>query len=360
MSSDDISLLATKRVRGLTPYLSARRIGGQGHTFLNANEAPSASAFLMSSQKLNRYPDCQPAEVLEAYAAYAGVSPENVLVSRGSDEVIGLLIRTFCEPDEDSIIICPPTYGMYRVSADTNGARVLEIPPREDFSPDAAAIAKALAAPENRVKLVFLCSPNNPTGDTVKREDLLEILEAARGRAIVVADEAYIEFCPEDTFADLLPANPHLVITRTLSKAFGLAGIRCGFALGNPEVLKLLLKVIDPYPICDPVAQIAVQALSKNGIEIMKARVRELNARKESFIKEVSQLSRTEEVFGTKPNYVLFRFRDGEEVFREFARRGVILRDFNDKPRLRDCIRITIGSEQEMQEVLRILKELDK
>ncbi len=358
--SFDISSLATARVRALSPYMSARRIGGMGHTFLNANEAPASAAFLMGSQKLNRYPDCQPAEVLEAYAAYAGVSPENVMVSRGSDEAIGLLIRTFCEENRDSIIICPPTYGMYRVSADTNGARVLEVPPREDFSPDTAAIRNTLQNPENRVKLVFLCSPNNPTGETVKREDLLEVLDAARDKALVVVDEAYIEFCPEDTLADLLPENPHLVITRTLSKAFGLAGIRCGFALASPDVIKLMLKVIDPYPICDPVAQIAVQALSKNGLEIMRARVRELNDRKERFIAEVKKLSRTGEVFGTKPNYVLFRFRDGEQLFSDFVHRGVILRDFNDKPRLKDCIRITIGSEEEMQEVLRILKELDK
>ncbi len=349
--------LAKPRVQKLKPYLSARRIGGQGHTFLNANEAPSSASFLMSSQSLNRYPECQPPELFEAYADYAGVKPEQVMVSRGSDEAIGLLIRTFCEEEKDSILICPPTYGMYSVSAETNGAKIVTVPPRDDFSTDSEAVVNALNN-DNSIKLVFLCSPNNPTGNTLSDNDLLPILKATNGRALVVVDEAYIEFCSNETKIKLLSEYTNLVITRTLSKAFGLAGIRCGFTLANSEIIKLLLKVIDPYPVCDPVAQIAIQALSKNGLQIMQDRVKEINERKERFVSEVKKLPYVEEVFDTKPNYVLFRFHDGEALFSECVRHGIILRDFNDKTRLKNCVRITIGSEQEMQEVLTVLNSI--
>ena len=349
-----IANLARRVVRALTPYQSARRIGGQGHVWLNANEAPLAYPFTIEGSRLNRYPECQPAEVVNSYAAYAGVNPDQVLVSRGADEAIELLIRTFCDAGEDQILICPPTYGMYAISAETCGVGIVELPLTASRQPDWPAIADRLSD----VKLVFLCSPNNPTGDLVGRKGLIALLEKARERAIVVVDEAYIEFCPEGSVVDLLDQYPNLVVTRTLSKAFALAGIRCGFTLGNPEVIAMLAKVIAPYPIPEPIAQIAAQALSPMGLALMQERVQELNKQKALIKAELLRLGCVKEVFEDKGNFVLVRFTDGAAVFAAMKAAGIILRDFSSKPGLDNSIRITIGYQGEMDAVIKVLRDL--
>lgn len=349
-----IANLARRVVRALTPYQSARRIGGKGHVWLNANEAPQAYPFTVEDSRLNRYPEPQPTEVVNSYAAYAGVSPDQVLVSRGADEAIELLIRTFCEAGQDQILICPPTYGMYAISAETCGVGIVEQPLTPARQPDWPAIADRLGD----VKLVFLCSPNNPTGDLVGRDGLIALLEKARDRAIVVVDEAYIEFCPEASVVDLLARFPNLVVTRTLSKAFALAGIRCGFTLANPEVIAMLAKVIAPYPIPEPIAQIAAQALSPMGLELMRERVVELNKQKVAFKAELAKFACVKEVFEDKGNFVLVRFVDGASVFAAMKAAGIILRDFSTKPGLDNSIRITIGYQGEMDAVLAVLRDL--
>ena len=348
-----IAKLARRVVRALTPYQSARRIGGQGHVWLNANEAPLAYPFTVEGSKLNRYPECQPAEVIDGYAAYAGVNPSQVLVSRGADEAIELLIRTFCEAGQDQILICPPTYGMYAISAETCGVGIVEQPLTASRQPDWPAITDRLSD----VKLVFLCSPNNPTGDLVGREGLTALLETARDRAIIVVDEAYIEFCPEASVVDLIAQYPNLVVTRTLSKAFALAGIRCGFTLANAEVIAMLAKVIAPYPIPEPIAQIAAQALSPMGLELMEERVLELNRQKARFKAELTTLPCVQEVFEDKGNFVLVRFTDGAAVFAAMKAAGIILRDFSSKPGLEHCIRVTVGYQNEMDAVLAVLRD---
>lgn len=348
-----LTQLARARVQQLTPYQSARRIGGQGHVWLNANEAADSGQFSLNCERLNRYPECQPPQVIERYAAYAGLAPERVLVSRGGDEGIELLIRTFCEPGSDRILICPPTYGMYAISAETNGVNVVEVPLTDSRQPDFDAIIARLG----EVKLVFLCSPNNPTGDLVDRAGLLRLLNAAKGRALVVVDEAYIEFCPEHSQADLLAEFDELVIIRTLSKAFGLAGIRCGFTLACPEVIGLLLKVIAPYPVPDPVAQIAAQALSEEGLLLMRQRVDEINQLKAELTEELLQHPQVNEVFAPNGNYLLVRFTPGSDMFARMSRAGIILRDFASRPGLADCIRITIGSRAEMDAVRDVLQK---
>lgn len=353
-----LTALACQRVQALTPYLSARRIGGKGHVFLNANEAPRAEQYLLDSSRLNRYPECQPPEVVERYARYAGVNPDQVLVSRGSDEAIELLIRTFCEPGQEEILFCPPTYGMYSISAETCGVGMRTLPPLDNFQPDVPAILAALQQ-GNPIKVLFFCSPNNPTGTVIEQASLLPILDATAGRQIVVVDEAYIEFCPEYSCVDLIKQYPHLVITRTLSKGFALAGLRCGFTLGNPEVISLLLKVIAPYPIPEPVAQIAAQALTDEGLATMRARVAWLNRLKAELKAEMIKLPTVQKIFDDHGNFLLARFVSGSVLFNTMVERGIILRDFGNKPMLADCVRITIGDEQEMAEVLDVLRTLD-
>lgn len=355
--SKTLTQLACQRVQDLTPYLSARRIGGKGHVFLNANEAPKAEQYELDCSRLNRYPECQPPEVISRYAAYAGLTAEQVLVSRGSDEAIELLIRTFCEPGEEEILFCPPTYGMYSISAETCGVGMRTLPPLPDFQPDVPAILAELSRGKP-IKVLFFCSPNNPTGTLVAREKLIPILEATAGKSIVVVDEAYIEFCPEGSMVDLISQYPNLVITRTLSKGFALAGLRCGFTLANPEVINLLLKVIAPYPIAEPVAQIAAQALSPEGLDTMRRRVAWLNRLKAELKAELAQQPCVKQVFDDHGNYLLARFGDGNALFAAMVEAGIILRDFGNKPMLENCVRITIGDEAEMAAVLDVLKRL--
>ncbi|RYC48255.1 histidinol-phosphate transaminase [Pectobacterium zantedeschiae] len=349
-----IEELARANVRALTPYQSARRLGGNGDVWLNANEYPQAPEFQLTLQTLNRYPECQPVMVINRYAEYAGVTPEQVLVSRGADEGIELLIRAFCEPGKDAILFCPPTYGMYAVSAETFGVERRTAASKSDWQLDLDAIEAQL----DGTKVVYVCSPNNPTGNLIARDDLRQLLTLAQGKALVVIDEAYIEFCPQATTAVWLDEFPHLVILRTLSKAFSLAGLRCGFTLANPEVIELLLKVIAPYPLSTPVADIAAQALSSEGIAKMKANVAEVTANRRWLSDTLKNIPCIEEVFHSESNYLLVRFTASPAVFKTLWDQGIILRDQNKQPSLAGCLRITIGNRYECERVVAALQSL--
>lgn len=349
-----IEKLARANVRALTPYQSARRLGGKGDVWLNANEYFQAPRFQLTAQTLNRYPECQPPAVISRYAAYAGVQPEQVLVSRGADEGIELLIRAFCEPGQDAILYCPPTYGMYAVSAETFGVEQRTVASKDDWQLDLPAIADSL----DNVKLIYVCSPNNPTGNVIPEGDLRQLLALAQDKALVVVDEAYIEFNPSSTVAGWLAQYPHLVVLRTLSKAFALAGLRCGFTLANEEVIQLLLKVIAPYPLSTPVADIAAQALTEEGVTTMKARVAEITDNRAWLAQALSSLSCVEQVYPSVSNYILVRFIASSSVFKSLWDRGIILRDQNKQPGLSGCLRITIGSRDECEQVVAALRAL--
>ena len=347
-----IEQLARDNVRALTPYQSARRLGGKGDVWLNANEYPTAVPFELSQQTLNRYPECQPKAVIENYAAYAGVKPEQVLVSRGADEGIELLVRAFCEPGRDAVLFCPPTYGMYSVSAETIGVECRTVPAKADWQLDLPAIADSLTD----VKVVYVCSPNNPTGQIINPQDFRTLLEMTRDKALVVADEAYIEFCPQATLAGWLAEYPNLVILRTLSKAFALAGLRCGFTLANEDVIALLMKVIAPYPLSTPVADIAAQALSVQGIAAMRQRVSQILDERQYLVEALRTIDCVEQVFDSETNYVLARIKASSSVFKSLWDQGIILRDQNKQPSLSGCLRITIGTREESQRVIDALK----
>ena len=358
VSVQPLAKLARQQVQDLTPYQSARRIGGSGDIWLNANEAPDCSHYSLDCSRLNRYPEFQPQGMIQGYADYAGLSTDQVITTRGADEAIELLIRTFCEPGNDSILINPPTYGMYAISAETCGVDIVCQPLAANFDPDYGGIIEQLNRADNPIKLVFLCAPNNPTGNLIDSAQLSKLLTAARDKAIIVCDEAYIEFCPAASQVALLADFNNLVILRTLSKAFALASIRCGFALANPEVIALLAKVIAPYPVPEPVAQIAIQALSVTGIATMQQRVAKLNGIRSAFIDELNQLPGVINVFPAAANYVLVEFDDSARIFTALGRQGIVLRDFSSKPRLANCIRITLGNSVEMNATLVALKSL--
>lgn len=352
--SSSVVALARENVQQLTPYQSARRLGGNGDVWLNANEYALAPQFELTAQTFNRYPESQPVEVVRRYAAYANVQPEQVLVCRGADESIELLIRAFCEPGKDAILYCPPTYGMYSVSAETFGVEGRTVMAKADWQLDVPAIEQSL----DGVKLVYICSPNNPTGQLINPQDIRAVLEMTRGKAIVAVDEAYIEFCPQATVTGWLKDYPHLAILRTLSKAFALAGLRCGFTLANVELINVLNKVIAPYPLATPVADIAAQALSDQGLATMRARVDEVTETRHWLQQELENCDCVEQVFTSEANYLLVRMTASASVFKSLWDQGIILRDQNKQPSLSGCLRITIGTRKECQRVIDALRPL--
>ncbi|MFG0604673.1 histidinol-phosphate transaminase [Vibrio mimicus] len=339
--------LARQQIQALTPYLSARRIGGSGDVWLNANESPFNNEYKTDFARLNRYSDCQPKAMIQAYANYAGVQPEQVLTSRGADEGIELLIRAFCEPNQDAILFCPPTYGMYAISAETFGVERKKVPLTADWQLDLPSIEANL----DRVKLVFVCSPNNPTGNLVKRADIIKLLDMTQDRAIVVMDEAYIDFCPEASTVDLLAQYPNLAILRTLSKAFALAGLRCGFTLANAELINVLLKVIAPYPVPVPVAEIAVQALSEAGLARAKYQVLDLGANR-AYLQVGLSMVPGVQVFEGWGNYLLVKFPDGDALFKAAWEHGIILRN---SP-IENCVRISVGNREECEKTVAFIR----
>lgn len=361
----DPGLLARPDVQKLTPYQSARRImqaaGVTGEVWLNANESAEAEPMAPETKLFNRYPEPQPEAVVERYAAYAGVSPEQILVTRGGDEGIELLVRTFCRPGEDAVLQFPPTYGMYAVSAETNGAEVVNLvtSPDRGWLPDVAEAAKVLEE-RTDVKLVFACSPGNPTGTLIPVGMLRKLAELTAGRALLVIDEAYIEFTPANTAVELLKDYPHVVIIRTLSKAFALAGLRCGFLLSSPAVIGMLRKVIAPYPIPVPCADIAAQALSPESVSLMHRRAAQCVMRKCELEVALEDLDGVEAVYLSASNFLLVRFVDAARVFTALRDRGIILRDQSRQPTLENCIRITVGTKDENERLLTELEEILK
>ena len=363
LAKKDPAQLARPDVQALTPYQSARRIaaaaGIQGDIWLNANESSDADPMAPLERFFNRYPEPQPEAVVKAYATYAGLNENQVLVTRGGDEGIELFVRTFCRPEKEAILQFPPTYGMYSVSAQTNGAEVINLvtSPENNWIPNVDDAIKVLdQRPE--IKVVFVCSPGNPTGNLVPSDVLEALAKATQGRAIFVIDEAYIEFAPETTAVNLLAQYPHVALIRTLSKAFALAGLRCGFVLSSPSVINALKKVIAPYPIPTPTADIAQQALSPVGIEVMRQRAKACVARREALRTALSALPGILTVVESQSNFLLVKLNDANPIFNELRNQGIVLRDQSRQPTLDNCIRITVGTEAENRRLLDALLTL--
>jgi histidinol-phosphate aminotransferase len=353
--SNLVDKLICENLKVLKPYESARRIfaGGDSdsETWLNANESPFANDFNIDTSHFNRYPDCQPQSVLIPYAEYAGVQANQLLVSRGADEGIELLIRTFCTPGKDSILICPPTYGMYAISAETCNVGIEKVPLNTDFSLDIPAIN----AYQGKVNLVFICSPNNPTGTSIDKAQLKQVLEHFADSALVVVDEAYIEFDASNTWATELMTYPNLVVLRTLSKAFALAGLRCGFTLANSDIIQSIMKVIAPYPMPEPVAQIAAQALSTTGLEQMSEQVEYLQQQKQWVKQRLSQFPALKLVGDDKANFILFRHPQKQALMDFLVTNSVLIRDQSKQVSLDNCLRITLGTQQQNEKLLALM-----
>ncbi|PTP55709.1 histidinol-phosphate transaminase [Vibrio splendidus] len=352
-----IDSLVPQAVKKLIPYQSARRIGGDGRVWLNANELESS--LFPGEASHNRYPDFLPQDIAKAYQAYCGTDVATVAV-RGADEAIDLLIRTFCKPASDNILICSPTYAMYEFCADALAINTLDSPLQEDFSLNVTNIV-------NKAKLaniVFLCSPNNPTGNVIPKSDLIQVLEGTIGKSLVVVDEAYIEFEPQTSAVSLIERYPHLVVIRTLSKAFGLAAVRCGFILASQNVMQYVAKLIPPYPMPDCSSQIVLDALSDERVSVMQDATQKLVELRNWFACELTQFDFIESVYPSSTNFILLRQKPGHQVFSVLAKDGIVTRNQNHEPALRNCVRISIGSQESMLEVItsltRYQTELEK
>ena len=351
--------LTVDHVNQLTPYESARRLFSAADSsndvkrvWMNANESPFSKDYEINSEFYNRYPDCQPYELISAYAEYAGLTKPQTLVTRGADEGIELVIRAFCEAEKDSVLICPPTYGMYAISAQTFNVGVEKSLLNADFSLNLEDIKRYVG----KVNVVFICSPNNPTGTSVKRADIIGVLEAFKDQAIVVVDEAYIEFDQESTQTALLDTYDNLVVLRTLSKAFALAGLRCGFTLSSPQIIQTLLKVIAPYPIAAPVAQIATQALSPIGLQYMQSQVNTLNEYLSEMATQLNNIGDIEVVGATYGNFVLFRTQQKQALMDYLVANSMLIRDQSKQVMLENCLRISIGDEQQNQQLIELIR----
>ena len=341
------------------PYRSPKEFctNAQEQLWLDTNEMQySYDGFSIDSSRFHLYPEFQSIKLRSAYAGYAGVAADQVLVVRGADEGIELMIRAFCRPGVDRIVNVPPTYAMYYLTAAMFSVGVTDVPRDADFSVNVARLKEV-----DDCKLVFICSPNNPTGNALTRGELVEILEHFRERAIVVVDEAYIELCPDTSCADLIDEYPNLAVIRTLSKAFGLAALRCGFLLCNLNVADVVRRVMAPYPLPEPVAQIAVQALEPVGRGRMQDWVARTLAAGATFVAALAQYRCLRVVSLIRGNFLLVRFADESVDIGLLARQGIHIRELtlgNGITALHR--RISIGTEEQMAALLAALAEVER
>ena len=346
----NIADLARPEIVAMKPYSSARLEAPGRGILLNANESPRP---LLDEASLgfdaNRYPEPQPEALVAGLAGLYGVDPEQVLVTRGSDEGIDLLTRVFCRAGQDAILHCPPTFGMYRIAAQAQGAEVVSVQRSSEsgFELDGDQLLKSLLA-DKRIRLVFLTSPNNPTGDCISRELLLNVLATAKDRALVVVDEAYAEFCEAESACSLIPQYPHLVVLRTLSKAWASAGLRCGSVIAQAEVLSLLRRVIAPYPLAAPVTAMALLVLQPDIQTRQKALLKEIWSNKQTLLEMLQNRSWIKRLWPGEANFVLFETDRAANLLAHCAQQGVILRGFPADPNLRNCVRISVGSENDL------------
>ncbi len=351
-----VESLARPEIVAMKPYSSARKEAADTGILLNANESPWP--LVEESVALNRYPEPQPHQLLARLSALYEVPVEQVLVTRGSDEGIDLLTRVFCRAGQDAILHCPPTFGMYRIAAQAQGAAIVSVRrcAETGFVMDEEAVLETLRA-DPRIKLLFLTTPNNPTGDAIGTRFLTRLLDETRDRAIVVLDEAYTEFSSRPSAAPLIAGHENLVVLRTLSKAWAAAGLRCGSVLAQPTVISLLLRVIAPYPLPSPVVSLALRMLEPDVLEKQKRLLRELGDNKKILLDRLGRQGFIREIFPGEANFVLIRVDQAEDLLAHCASRGVIIRGFPADPLLDGCLRISVGSEDDINALAAALEE---
>ena len=337
--------LIRKDLHGFKGYSSARKEAQETKINLNANESPWSNG-------LNRYPDQQPQALVKQLAGYFSVAEDSLLVTRGSDEGIDCLMRLFCQAGQDSIVICPPTFGMYRIAAQLQGAEVIEAPLQvDDYELDRETV---LAACKENSKLIFLCSPNNPTGNTVALVDIQYLCEKRQGQSMIIVDEAYIDFADIDSAISLLQQYDNLVILRTFSKAFGLAAARVGVLLGQRSLIDWLKTILAPYPIPAASAKAVLERLQTAPLQTVNECIQATIAERESLIKELNKLEIAQKVWPSQANFVLVQF--SLPVFDRCQQQGILLRDMSQRLGLDNVVRISVGTPEENKALLTLLR----
>jgi len=318
---------------------------------LHANESPWPPPIDPDGERLllNRYPEPQPPALIEALASTYDVAPAEVLVTRGSDEGIDLLTRAFCEAGRDSVIVCPPTFGMYSVAASTQGARVIEVPLTEHFQLDVSAIRAAI---DDGAKILWVCSPNNPTGNLIGSADIESVLEYSRGRCLVVIDEAYAEFSSVPSWTTRRASYPQLVVLRTLSKAYGLAGARIGTVIADSSLIALLRKIVPPYAISTASTDEAVRVLQNASRAVVFSRIKKTLAERDRVADRLRSSSLIRRVYPSDSNFLLVHAQDSKRVLSLIREIGILVRDFSGRGALGEAVRITIGTPEQNDRII--------
>ncbi|MBS1627119.1 MAG: histidinol-phosphate transaminase [Bacteroidetes bacterium] len=334
----EINNLIRENIKKLTPYSSARdEFSGEAKVFLDANENSLGSPL---PKWYNRYPDPHQLQLKEKISIVKNVAIKNIFLGNGSDECIDLLYRIFCEPKKDNVIIFPPTYGMYEVSGNINDIEVRKALLLDDFQLDLIHLENLIDA---NTKIIWICSPNNPTGNSLNIEDIEFILNNFNG--IVVIDEAYINFSKQHSFISALNDYPNLVIIQTLSKAWGLAALRVGMAFASTEIIDVFNKIKPPYNINQATQELAIKALEEVGQ--VNDMVRELVAMKVALIKVFQQIPIIEKVYSSDTNFLLIKIKDARKVYEFLLTKGIVVRDRSNVKLCDNCLRITVGTEKE-------------
>ncbi|WP_317191801.1 histidinol-phosphate transaminase [Fulvivirga marina] len=331
-------------ILNLAPYSSARdEFEGNGEIFLDANENPNETG-------LNRYPDPYQLKLKEQIASLKKVDPNQIFLGNGSDEAIDLVMRIFCEPGKDNIVISNPSYGMYAVSAAINNVAVKKVALSENFGFTASGMLKKA---DSNTKMVFICSPNNPSGNTLNAYEISKVIENFDG--IVVIDEAYIDFSEQSSFILQLDKYKNLIILQTFSKAWGLAGVRLGMAFSSPDIIKLMNKVKPPYNINILTQKEVLQALDNK--KKVKEAISNILQEREFLISALSNLSIVNHIFPSDSNFLLIRFNDSQPIFKYLTEKRIIIRDRSKVKHGENCLRVTVGTPEENRNLIKALKE---
>jgi histidinol-phosphate aminotransferase len=351
----DILKLARPDILTLQPYQHAAWEPSLER--MHANEMPWRASGDQTSAGLNRYPEPQPDELIEHLASLYGVESRQVLAGRGSDEGIDLVIRAFCRAGQDSVLTCPPTFGMYKVSARIQGAGIVEVPliKERNFAFDADAV---VATWREAVKIVFICSPNNPTGGLVERAAIESVCERLANKALIVVDEAYIEFARTDSIVTQLARHQNLIVLRTLSKAYALAGARCGALIAHPEIVSLLARVITPYALPTQTIENVLSFTDAHHQADAKQRIDTLLRERTRLTEQLRRLPAIRRVWPSDANFLLVECADADRVLRAAVGVGLIIRDPRSQAALANCLRISVGSPEQNERLIRGITQL--
>lgn len=342
-------------LRDFAGYKSARTDRLEGSIWLNANESPWAND-ADADQQLRRYPDPQPARLREALASLYGCAPQQLLAGRGSDEAIDLLLRGLCRPGGDAVVITSPTFGMYAVCARLHGTRIIDVPlvdAADGYACDFAAVAAAVE--EQGAKIVFLCSPGNPGGNLLPLSEVASLAQRLQDKALVVVDEAYIEFAQAPSAVGLMSSHPNIAVLRTLSKVHALAAARVGTLIADAQLIAVLQRCQAPYPLPAPSVEAAVAALSADALAVTQGRIALTIQEREQLAKALAPLPGVRRVLPSSANFLLVRFDDPQHVFDTLLAAGIVVRNLRAAPGLGDALRITVGSPEQNERVIATL-----